>query len=127
MKKSALIFLFLLIICSASAQRVSVQYNYTLPQAKYAAEILKFSVLKRGYILNDGESDYQIVLLVNAAGLGKEAYTLMPEGRKITIVGGDATGLIYGTLSLAEDFRNGVSIQNIKKRSEAPKLAFRGI
>ena len=127
MKKLALIFLSLLIICSASAQRVSVQYNYTLPQANYAAEILKFSVLKRGYILNDGESDYQIILQVNSAGLGKEAYTLMPEGRKITIVGGDATGLIYGTLSLAEDFRNGVSIQNIKKRSEAPRLAFRGI
>ena len=78
--------------------------------------------------MNDGESDYQISLQVNSSsGLGKEAYSLSPEGKKITIVGGDATGLIYGTLSLAEDFRNGVSIQNIKKRSEAPRLAFRGI
>ena len=128
MKKLVLIFLPWVIICSALAQRVGVQYDYTLPQANYAAEILKFSVLKRGYILNDGESDYQIILQVNSSsGLGKEAYSLSPEGRKITIVGGDATGLIYGTLSLAEDFRNGVSIQNVRKRSEVPRLAFRGI
>ncbi len=127
MKKLALIFLALIVMCSAAAQRVSVQYNYTLPQANYAAEILKFSVLKRGYILNDGESDYQIILQVDSTGLSKEAYTLVPEGKKITIVGGDPTGLIYGTLSLAEDFRNGVSINNIKKKSEAPRLAFRGI
>jgi hypothetical protein len=65
MKKLVLIFLPWVIICSAFAQRVSVQYDYTLPQANYAAEVLKFSVLKRGYILNDGESDYHIILQVN--------------------------------------------------------------
>jgi hypothetical protein len=122
--------LFILLSCFvslSSAQRVSIQYDKSSPQAKYAVEILKLSTLKRGYILNDAEPDYQIVLQLNASSLGKEAYNLSPEGKKITIEGGDGTGLIYGTLSLVEDFRNGTSIQNIKKRTEAPKLAFRGI
>jgi hypothetical protein len=127
MKKLLPVLFSFLIISSALAQRISIQYDESLPQAKYAAELLKFSVLKRGYILNDGDPDYQIVLQIKSTGLGKEAYTLLPEAKKIAIVGGDATGLIYGTLSLVEDFRNGVSVQNIKKRSEAPRLAFRGI
>ena len=127
MKKLLLVFLSLLITSSALAQRISIQYDQSLPQANYAAELLKFSVLKRGYILNDGHPDYRIVLQLDSSALGKEAYTLLPEAKKITIEGGDATGLIYGALSLVEDFRNGVSLQNIKKRTEAPRLAFRGI
>ena len=77
--------------------------------------------------MNDGTPDYQIILRINSTGLGKEAYSLSPEGKKITIEGGDGTGLIYGVLSLVEDFRNGISIQSVRKRSESPKLAFRGI
>ncbi|HEX6223009.1 MAG TPA: hypothetical protein VFZ52_01275 [Chryseolinea sp.] len=127
MKKLLLIFLSLLVISSATGQRISIQYDKTVPQANYAAGLLKFSVLKRGYILNDIDADYQIVLQANSSGMAKEAYSIVPEGRKIAIMGGDVRGLIYGTLSLVEDFRAGLSIQNIRKRIETPRLAFRGI
>ena len=128
MKKLPGIFVCLFCLVSLSlAQRVSIQYDKSSPQANYAVEVLKFATLKRGYILNDGTPDYQIILRINSTGLGKEAYSLSPEGKKITIEGGDGTGLIYGVLSLVEDFRNGISIQSVRKRSESPKLAFRGI
>jgi hypothetical protein len=127
MKKSALILLLLFVFFSGFAQRISLQYDRSLPQANYAANLLQISLLKRGYILNDREPDYQISLSLDSSTLAKEAFTMSPEGKKITIVGGDETGVIYGTLSLVEDLRNGASIQSIKKRSESPRLAFRGI
>jgi hypothetical protein len=126
-KKSALTLLTLLLCLSAIAQRVSVQYEKQLPESNYAADILKMSLLKRGYILNDLEPDYQIKISLNSNTLGKEAYTILPEGKKILIEGGNGTGIIYGVLTLVEDLRNGVSIQSIRKREEAPRLAFRGI
>jgi hypothetical protein len=127
MKKSGLILLLLFVFFSGFAQRISLQYDRSLPQANYAGNLLQMSLLKRGYILNDREPDYQISLSVDSSTLAKEAFTILPEGKKITIVGGDETGVIYGTLSLVEDLRNGASISNIKKRSESPRLAFRGI
>lgn len=128
MKKLVLFFLSsFLLVCSGFAQRVSIQYDKSSLQANYAADLLKLSVLKRGYILNDAESDYHIILTIDTSNVGKEGYWMLPEGKRITITGGDGNGVIYGALSLAEDFRNGTTIQNLKKRSEAPKLAFRGI
>ncbi|WP_276373213.1 glycoside hydrolase family 20 zincin-like fold domain-containing protein [Chryseolinea sp. H1M3-3] len=127
MKKLVFIFFALFLISTLGvAQRVKIEYDKSSLQASYAADALKKSVLTRGYILNESTPDYSIVLVVKE-GLGKESYELLPEGKKITIHGGDGTGLIYGTLSLVEDFRNGVSIQNVRKRNEVPKLAFRGI
>ncbi|MEX2593169.1 MAG: hypothetical protein WD426_10360, partial [Anditalea sp.] len=56
-----------------------------------------------------------------------EAYSILPEGKKITVTGGDESGLIYGNLSLAEDLQNGISLHNIKAKSESPNLPFRAI
>lgn len=128
MKKILSFFIALLSLFYPSvAQRVNVQFDKSSPQVSYAAGALKMSLIKKGYILNDVQADYQILLGINASTLDKEAYTLLPEGKKISIQGGDGNGLIYGALSLAEDLRNGVSLQYISKKSEAPKLPFRGI
>src|SRR5688572_8163952 len=127
MKKLVLILFALFLTSLSHGQRVHIQYEKSLRQANYAAEVLKLAVLKRGYILNASQPDYTIILNVNASNLTKEAYSILPEGKKITIDGGDGTGLIYGTLSLVEDFRNGSSIQNLRRKTESPKLAFRGI
>ncbi len=127
LKKSALTFLTLFLYFSVNAQRVSVQYDKERAESNYAADILKMSLLKRGYILNDLEPDYQIKISLNSNALVKEAYTILPEGKKILIEGGDGAGVIYGVLTLVEDLRNGVSIQSVRKREESPRLAFRGI
>ncbi len=126
MKKLVLLSLGLLVFVNSSlAQIVRLQYD-TSPQESYAADVLKKSLIQKGYRINNSNPDYSILLELNAV-LGKEAYTLWPEGKNITIQGGDGSGLIYGALSLAEDLGNGISLKNIKKRSEAPSLPFRGI
>lgn len=112
---------------SCFAQRITIQYDRMSAQQLYAAEMLKRTLLRNGYILNDAHPDYTVIFESNVSTLGKEAFTILPEGKKILIQGGDDTGVIYGSLSLIEDVRNGLSIPNIRKKSESPKLAFRGI
>jgi hypothetical protein len=113
-------------VCTGYAQRISIQYDTGSPQATYAAEALKRSALRTGYILNNSQADYQIVIEV-APDLAKEEFVLHPAGKKITIQGGDGTGIIYGTFSLIDDLTNGIAIQNVKRKTEKPRLSFRGI
>ncbi|MBA2761070.1 MAG: hypothetical protein H0U39_03750, partial [Segetibacter sp.] len=111
----------------AVSQKVNLLYNKSLPQAVYAAERLEKSLLEQGYSLKEEQADYMISLAVDAQNLGSETYSILPEEREITITGGDASGVIYGSLSMVEDLRNGMPLQNIKARSESPNLPFRAL
>ena len=102
------IFLFLVCIGLAPigfAQSVRLLYDHASPQTMYAAQMLTESLAERGYTLQDSPYDYEISLAVKAGELGSEAYAILPQGKKITVSGGDARGLIYGSLALAEDLR----------------------
>ena len=61
------------------------------------------------------------------ASFGAESFSIKKEGQAIHVIGGDERGLIYGCESLAEDIRNGISLTNIKTKTEKPFLPFRGI
>ncbi|HKZ38471.1 MAG TPA: glycoside hydrolase family 20 zincin-like fold domain-containing protein, partial [Chryseolinea sp.] len=119
MKKFVLFSLVLLAFLNSSlAQVVRLQYE-TSPQEAYAADVLKKSLAKNGYIINNnGKPDYTISLKLNSATLSEEAYALRLEGKNITIEGGDGSGVIYGALSIAEDLANGIPLEKIKRRSE---------
>lgn len=126
--KSLLFLLFVAVFpCESFAQRVNVRYDKSSMQAAYAAEKLKMSLVKNGYILNGEQYNHQISLNIVPAVVGKEAFELTTEGKNIQVKAGDETGLIYGALSIAEDLGNDIGLENISKRSEKPKLAFRGI
>jgi hypothetical protein len=73
------------------------------------------------------EYDYLIRIGVNSAKLNSEAYSIIPEGKIITIYGGDNRGMIYGSLALAESLENGLSLVDIKQSSEKPHYALRAI
>lgn len=123
----SLIILFTGFVYSANSQTIQLQYDKSFPHAKYAAGMLGKSLEKKGYTLKEKQAAYIIAIIINAKDLEREAYTIVPENKNITIKGGDGNGIIYGSLSLAEDVRNGVLLQNIRPRSETPKLAFRAI
>src|SRR5688572_16380373 len=128
MKKFVLFSLILLAFLNSSlAQVVRLRYGAS-PQEAYAADVLKESLVKKGYVINNNtKPDYTISLQVNATRLGKEAYSLGLEGKNITIEGGNGSGVIYGALSLTEDLANGIPLERVNGRSEAPALPFRGI
>jgi hypothetical protein len=127
MKKLLLLFTYICVAVFVSyAQRISIAYNPSDPKIRYAADVLKTSALKSGYILNESQPDYDIILEQDSM-LASEEYVLLPAGKKIIIKGGDGAGVIYGTYSLIEDISNGVGIQHITSKTEKPRLAFRGI
>ncbi|MDT0687740.1 hypothetical protein [Autumnicola psychrophila] len=116
-------------IYSGFSQNVYLLYDQDVPQEEYAAKMLKQALLEQEYSILEEQTgyDYLISIAVNAVNLGSEAYSIIPEGKIITIYGGDHRGVIYGSLSVAESIRNGTSLQNIKKSSESPHNALRAI
>ena len=112
-----------------TAQRVFIQQVNASRQSKYAVEQLTKALTARQYTIITGSesSDYTIRLAPDNLPLGHEAYTLSRKGNELTITGGDARGLIYGSLSLVEELQNGGSLQTVKARTEKPHLPLRAI
>jgi hypothetical protein len=110
----------------ALSQPVRIVYDKASPQAKYAVEMLGKTLTSKGYTLN-AEADIVITLSTNAKQQEAEAYTIRKDGNKIIVTGGDKRGMIYGSLSLAEEVRNGGRLEAIKSRSESPHYSFRAI
>ncbi|MFL5808883.1 MAG: glycoside hydrolase family 20 zincin-like fold domain-containing protein [Flavisolibacter sp.] len=129
MNKARCFFISVLLGCVSFAfsQPVSIVFDKTLPQANYAAGILEKTLLARKYTLNNLKGGFVITLSTKASELGAEAYSITANGKKITIAGGDNRGMIYGTLSLNEEVRNGKRLEEIKSRSEKPHYSFRAI
>jgi hypothetical protein len=109
------------------SQTVKILYSKSSPQATYAAGMVEKSLTKKAYSLSGSKADFLINVVINPAQLGSEAYLIATDGKKITITGGDERGMIYGSLSVAEDVRNGTRLENIKPRSEKPNYALRAV
>lgn len=130
----AKITLFILITSSsllntAWAQKVSILYDHSSTQASYAARKLSQILVEKGQQLHESHVgyDYLISLSTHPQRLKAEAFTIMPQGKVINIIGGDDRGMIYGALAVVEQLRNGTTLANIKADEQTPKLEFRGI
>jgi hypothetical protein len=128
------IFPFLIIGCylaagTTRAQNVTIIYEEAVPQVSYAARKLSEELVKQGYRVTSQRTNYNylISLAIHQNRLGPEAFSIIPEGKVITIYGGDTRGMIYGTLELVETLRNGIRLEGIKAVEQKPNLEFRGI
>jgi hypothetical protein len=103
------------------------------PQGAYAERKLRAAIGSRALyaLVNPGQkAENKVgihVALGTDAALGAEAFSISRDGETLRINGGDARGLIYGALAVAEAVRNGQLLQEIEPRTEKPKLEFRGI
>ncbi|NLA49924.1 MAG: hypothetical protein GX876_10750 [Bacteroidales bacterium] len=116
-------------LLSGYSQRVYLLYEKEMPQAHYAAGKIEKVLLGQGYSVerNRINYDYLISIDINSKDLNKEAYAIIPEGKVITIHGGDERGMIYGCLALAEDLRSGKTLERISVRRECPHYPLRAI
>jgi hypothetical protein len=120
---------FSLVALPGLTQDVAVEYDEAVPQAAYAARKLNTAFSDRGIEVVPEKSgyDYLIHLGVEPQRLKKEAFSIIPEGKVITVSGGDYLGMIYGALELAEKIRNGSDLQHVKLEEHEPYLEFRAI
>jgi hypothetical protein len=114
---------------AADAQRVTIVHDADDPQASYAARRLGEALSGAGYTVRPERSGYDhlVSLALHPERLEAEAFAIIPEGRVVTVYGGDDRGLIYGTLALAEAVRNGTRLDAVRPTEERPRLEFRGI
>lgn len=125
--------LLLIVSCllapTARSERVFILRDDSIPQAAYAARKLGEALAQAGHEVIAERAGYDVLvsLAVNSGRLGAEAFAIIPEGKFITIYGGDARGMIYGALSLAEALRNGARLQETQATEQRPHLEFRGI
>lgn len=127
LKTYALIWL-LLLTTRGFSQNVYLLYDESIPQAAYGARMLAQSLRQQNYTLLEDRKGYDFLInLFVHSSLEEEAFAVIPEGKVITVKGGDNRGLIYGCLSLAEDVRNGTPLQNVMHRAEKPRYALRAI
>lgn len=107
-------------IFSGYTQPVHIEYPRASPQAGYAARCIESALEKRGYSLNVLQAGFLIAISIDSEKLEAEAYSVVADGNKILVKGGDERGMIYGSLSVAEDVRNGIRLQHIQSKSEHP-------
>lgn len=123
------LLLSLLLATSSAAQKVFVLADSDSAPAAYAARRLSETLREEGYAVLATRDGYDrlISLALHPGRLGAEAFEVIPEDRVVTVYGGDARGLIYGALALAERLRQGVRLEAVEAFAEKPQLEFRGI
>ena len=131
MKKlsAAILSCFICLLSDGFSQQVCLLYDKASPQAAYSSSRLEQALAGQGYrVTGDrADCDYLIDIDIHSANLESEAYSIMQQGKTITVLGGDERGMIYGSLSLAGEISSGIPLSGIKARSESPRLPFRAI
>jgi len=96
------LYVFLICLCffyseKSHSQAVTILHNNDVPQEAYAARKISETLVDKGYTITSSHTtyDYLISLALHEAGLKAEAFSIIPEGKIITIYGGDNRGLIY--------------------------------
>lgn len=111
------------------AEKVAIIYDEDSPQAKYAVRKISEALKSEGHQLQHEHVgyDYLISIATHPERLKPEAFSIIPQDKIITVLGGDNRGMIYGSLALAEQVRNHTALAKISAENQTPQLAFRGI
>ena len=90
------------------------------PQTQYAAEILGRHISNtKGYEIKLGIAD-------NSNNMEKEGFHINRKGNKISIIGNDASGVIYGANKLVEFYKQNGNLNINENIIEVPEMKLRG-
>ena len=121
-KRLAFIGLLVCMALAVVAQKVSVVTGKkATAREQYAKEYLQKKLTAMGYTIVQKKGDYQIALLCKNSGKA-EGYQISRNRQKISVIGNDPSGVIYGCVELAERIRQdkGLFID------ESPQMVMRG-
>lgn len=121
-KRLAFIGLLVCMALTVVAQRVSVVTGKkTTVREQYAKEYLQKKLTAMGYTIVQKNGDYQIALSCKHSGKA-EGYQISRNHQKISIIGNDPSGVIYGCVELAKRIRQGKD----PIVDESPQMVMRG-
>ena len=108
-------------LASCGNRETTVTTMQQLPQTDYAASLItrNISSMPKGYRIS-------ISVAGDTVGKPAEGFTLQRKGKKISIMGNDASGAIYGSNRLMEYFRMSGSLEIPYTIIDAPEMKLRG-
>lgn len=121
-KRLAFIGLLVCMALAVVAQKVSVVTGKkATAREQYAKEYLQKKLTAMGYTIVQKKGDYQIALLCKNSGKA-EGYQISRNRQKISVIGNDPSGVIYGCVELAERIRQDKELFV----DESPQMVMRG-
>ena len=127
MKKLFIVISVALIVTACNKNlSVQIEYDKTIPQVQFAVEEIE----KAGTAANMKFSDFDPNITINFRidnSLSREEYIIGRDGKSISVKGGDANGLMYAGLELAEAIQDGKKLEKIGEMSGKPYMPHRGI
>jgi hypothetical protein len=112
----------------ATAETVSLRYDRSDPMMAFAAGDLRQALREAGCRVVESEADLAVTFDVFEPGMGPQSFRIRREGPKaIRVVGGDALGVMYGGLELAEMISLGGGLDGVVERARKPYVFRRGL
>ncbi len=94
---------------------------------KFAVEEIRREATAKGFTLgNDAKTTRISLTVAKDAKASAQSYRIRREGEKLTVIGADPVGAMYGGLDVAEAIRTG-SLDTLKDSDHRPHIAQRGI
>ncbi|MBW6535127.1 MAG: glycoside hydrolase family 20 zincin-like fold domain-containing protein [Mariniphaga sp.] len=111
--------------CSSEELRIKPEVEKNSPQVLLGMNKLKGTGVAGFVKIVDNRPDLIIQTSVDSINFKPEAFQISVENKKITVTGGDATGLMYGLFDIKEQLESGQ--KTIVAKMESPHLPFRAI
>jgi hypothetical protein len=109
-------------------QKVVIIYDKSIPQAQFGVQEFKnaFKMSNLQYSATPVAGAVTVTFAIDKT-LGAQAYKIVQTGKAIKVRGGDARGLMYAGLDLADKLEAGKDLQKMGIVEGKPYIAYRGI
>ena len=126
--RTNLFIMLVAVLVSACTKNLSVEITYDkqIPQLQFAVEEIEKAGIIANMTFSSPNPDVIIRFQLDAS-MGKEAYLISRDGNAISVKGGDANGLMYAGLELAEAIQDGKNLLKLEQTSGKPYFPYRGI
>ncbi len=126
--KICLVLVAAVALMSARApQKVNIVYNKAIPQLQFGVQEFKNAFKMANLQYSASPAGAVVVTFLLDKSLGAEAYKITQTNKAIRVRGGDARGLMYAGLALADNLQAGKDLLKTGTMEGKPYMPYRGI
>jgi hypothetical protein len=123
----ALLVIALSSVSAHSQQKVAIVYDQQIPQLQFGVQEFKNAFKMANLQYSTSPAGAVVVTFTLDKALGAEAYQITQTNKAIKVRGGDARGLMYAGLALADNLLAGKDLLKTGTIAGKPYMPYRGI
>ena len=126
--RNALVFLVFIVLLACKTEAsftISIKNNAMEPQVLHGIHKLTLFANENKIDIVEKDAVLNIETILDSTALKPEAFSIKSVNNKVTVAGGDATGIMYGLLDVKEQLEGGN--KTILEKEESPNLEFRAL